>query len=247
MQHCLIGGSLSSVSAVFIRTIVQLCSNHLIQHKALIDLAYSQRTYRAHGLLSNMSSWGPDRIDLLLTGSDNGIYHKNWGGRSWVPGTTNFDKPISGTWVGNPVYISRQPNTVDALAVSTNGKLYHIAYDTKSGWNEPVSLGGEWIGPPCAVKQSKDRFDVLMVGLAGGLYHKVFDGGFKPSADAEWKSLGGNWRQELSAVSKGTATTSVYGLGMDNAVWEAKWNDQPSDKFSSLVMKPSSEVRIRDS
>ncbi|KAL8794962.1 MAG: hypothetical protein Q9195_002544 [Heterodermia aff. obscurata] len=181
-----------------------------------------------------MSSWGPDRIDLLLTGGDNGIYHKSWDGKNWVPGIVNFNKPISGTWIGNPVYVSREPNSVDALAVSTNGKLYHIAYDSKEGWKEPVSLGGEWVGPPCAVKKSNNRFDVLMVGLAGGLYHKVFDGGFKPAPDAEWKSLGGRWARALTAVSNGTAATNVYLLGMNNAVWEAKWNDKPSDKFTSL-------------
>ena len=185
-----------------------------------------------------MSSWGPDRMDVLLTGSDNGIYHKSWDGKHWVPDATTFNKPIAGTWIGNPVYITREPNSIDALAVSTNGKLYHIPYDTKGGWQEPVSLGGEWTGPPCAVKQSKDRFDVLMVGLAGGLYHKVFAGGeFTPAPDATWKALGGNWHPALSAVSKGTAKTSVYGLGRDNAVREAKWDNQPSDKFTSLVMR----------
>ncbi|KAL8714960.1 MAG: hypothetical protein Q9225_006476 [Loekoesia sp. 1 TL-2023] len=181
-----------------------------------------------------MTSWGANRIDLLLTGSDNGIYHKLWDGKDWIPGATNFDKAIPGTWVGNSVYFSRQPDSIDALAVSTNGKLYHIAYDTKGGWQEPVSLGGKWVGPPCAVKQSKDRFDVLMVGLAGALYHKVFDGGFKPTAEGQWKDLGGKWFAALSAVSKGTATTSIYGLGIDNAIWEAKWNDQPSNKFTNL-------------
>ena len=191
-----------------------------------------------------MSSWGPDRIDLLLTGGDNGIYHKNWDGKNWIPGTTSFNKPISGTWIGDPVYISREPNSIDALAVSTNGKLYHIAYDLKEGWKEPVSLGGEWLGPPCVVKQSKDRFEVLIVGAASGLYHKVFDGGFRPSPDAEWKALGGQWARGLSAVSNGTATTSVYLLGMNNAVWEAKWNDKPSDKFTSLVLKLRSEKRV---
>ena len=190
-----------------------------------------------------MTSWGPDRIDVLLTGSDNGVYHKSWDGKQWSPSVDSFDKAFPGTWVGNPVYFSRQTNSLDALAVSTNGKLYHIAFDTKVGWKEPVSLGGEWFGPPCAVKQSQDRFDVVMVGLAGGLYHKMFDGGFKPAADAEWKALGGNWHTQLSAVSKATATTSIYGLGLDNAVWEAKWDAQPSDKFSSLVGSSKSGLR----
>ena len=184
------------------------------------------------------------RIDVLICGADSGLYHKFWEGKRWSPGHTSFDKISAGTWVGQPVCITREPESIDAFAVNTDGKLYHIAFKNAS-WQEPKSLGGQWAGPPSAVNQGKDRIDIFMVGLASALYHKKFDGSkFTPDGE-NWTSIGGQFKGGVSLAVGGYYGLNVLTLGQNSTLYRKRWhNDQPaSDQWDVLVS--SLDMRIQ--
>ena len=37
-------------------------------------------------------SWGPNRLDLFVTGTDSALYHKWWNGSSWGPSLTGYER-----------------------------------------------------------------------------------------------------------------------------------------------------------
>lgn len=36
-------------------------------------------------------AWGPERLDVMVRGSDGAIYHKAWDGRTWQPSVTDYE------------------------------------------------------------------------------------------------------------------------------------------------------------
>lgn len=188
-----------------------------------------------------MVSWGPDRIDLLLLGSDSGLYHKFWDSKTWSPGDTGFDKIGTEVWAEAPVAVSRAEKSIDVFTVGTDGKLYRIAYEGGS-WKQPQRLGGAWGAQPAALVVSKDRVDVFQTGLNGSLNHKSFDGQLKPAGE-QFDALGGI-SKGVPAVARSGATVHGVIHGTDNAFWTTSWSDVNSisagnTKFNSLV-RPAS-------
>jgi hypothetical protein len=37
-------------------------------------------------------AWGPNRLDVFLTGTDSALYHKWWDGAGWGPSLTGYEK-----------------------------------------------------------------------------------------------------------------------------------------------------------
>ena len=37
------------------------------------------------------SSWGPNRLDVFVTGTDSALYHKWWDGSAWGPSVTGYE------------------------------------------------------------------------------------------------------------------------------------------------------------
>lgn len=187
-----------------------------------------------------MVSWGPDRIDLLLCGTDSSLYHKFWDGKTWSPGPSDFDKIGTQTWAEAPVTVSRQEKSIDTFTVGTDGKLYRIAFDNGS-WKQPQLLGGSWGTQPVALVASKDRVDVFHIGLNGGLFHKYFDGQLKPAGE-QFNSLGGTCKGVPAIARVGASDVYTCVLGTDNAIWATSWNNFESisgtANFTSLVRNP---------
>jgi hypothetical protein len=38
-----------------------------------------------------VTSWGPDRLDVFVVGTDGGMYHKWWDGTAWGPSITGYE------------------------------------------------------------------------------------------------------------------------------------------------------------
>ena len=36
-------------------------------------------------------SWGPNRLDIFVVGTDKALYHKAWDGSSWQPSLTDLE------------------------------------------------------------------------------------------------------------------------------------------------------------
>jgi hypothetical protein len=38
-----------------------------------------------------VASWGPDRLDVFITGANSQLFHKWWNGSSWGPSLTGYE------------------------------------------------------------------------------------------------------------------------------------------------------------
>jgi hypothetical protein len=37
-------------------------------------------------------SWGPNRLDVFVEGTDSALYHKWWDGQAWGPSVTGYER-----------------------------------------------------------------------------------------------------------------------------------------------------------
>ena len=37
-------------------------------------------------------AWGPNRLDVFVTGTDSALYHKWWNGSAWGPSVTGYER-----------------------------------------------------------------------------------------------------------------------------------------------------------
>jgi repeat uncharacterized protein DUF346 len=38
-----------------------------------------------------VAAWGPNRLDVFVTGTDSALYHKWWNGAAWGPSLTGYE------------------------------------------------------------------------------------------------------------------------------------------------------------
>ena len=93
-----------------------------------------------------VASWGTNRLDVVVVGSDDAFYHKSYDGTNWSPsGPTNWT-PLGGklnTRVA-PVLAAPQPNWLEVFTKGTDSKWYTNSYNGTSwaGWiGHDVILG----------------------------------------------------------------------------------------------------------
>src|SRR5438132_779091 len=65
-------------------------------------------------------SWGPNRIDVFVQGTDNALYTKSWHGVIWSDYPQVGANPI----VGQPSVVSWGPNRIDFFVQGTDNALY---------------------------------------------------------------------------------------------------------------------------
>ena len=46
-------------------------------------------------------SWGPNRLDVFVLGTNSALYHKWWNGSAWGPSLTGYEH-MGGRILGNP-------------------------------------------------------------------------------------------------------------------------------------------------
>ena len=88
-------------------------------------------------------AWGPDRLDVFVTGTDGALYHKWWNGSAWGPSLTGFER-MGGVCVGDPEVATWGPNRLDVFVIGTDSALYHKWWNG-SAWG-PSLTGYEYMG-----------------------------------------------------------------------------------------------------
>jgi hypothetical protein len=66
------------------------------------------------------ASWGPNRIDTFVRGTENAIYHKWWDGTAW-----RAWECLSSILNESPGAVLWGPNRIDTFAPGTDNSLYH--------------------------------------------------------------------------------------------------------------------------
>jgi hypothetical protein len=106
------------------------------------------------GILTSVptvTSWAPNRLDIVATGTDYAAYHKWWDGSSWG-GFEDF----GGIFTSELAITSWGANRLDFFGRGTDNACYHKWWDG-AAWGGYEDLGGILVGPITAVDWGNDR------------------------------------------------------------------------------------------
>src|SRR5262249_4751139 len=99
-------------------------------------------------------SWGTDRLDIFGLGTDDGMYHKVWDGRNWLPSHEEW-KNLGGRFNCAPTAVCTHSGALYIFGLGTNNRMFYKAFGVnmlgarnwmpiEDGAWDP-SLGGEFI------------------------------------------------------------------------------------------------------
>ncbi|MBX3326817.1 MAG: S8 family serine peptidase [Nitrospira sp.] len=169
------------------------------------------------GILSsppNCVSWGLNRIDCFVLGTDNAMYHRWWNGSAWG-GWEN----LGGVLQSPPNCVSWGINRIDCFGVGTDSALWHRWWDG-SAWGGWESLGGVLQSTPNCVSWGANRIDCFAVGTDHAMWHRWWNG----SSWGGWESLGGILMSEPNCVAWGPNRLDCFAAGTDYAMYHRWWN-----------------------
>jgi hypothetical protein len=160
--------------------------------------------------------------DLVLRGTDNGIYHRAYASGSWAsswdtPGGATNDQPACVEYNGFLYVVVR----------GTDNSLYFNQYNTVFlRWGSWVALGGATSSPPTLIYDdysSNPRLELFVRGTDNGIYHKAgtISAGLVTWAGS-WESFGGTTPSAVSAAwgtGADDATVWVLVQGTDNNIY----------------------------
>ena len=92
---------------------------------------------------SPVVSWGANRIDAFVLGTDRALYHKWWNGSAWGPSVTGYEA-MGGICTSVPQAVAWGPNRLDVFVTGTDSALYHKWWNG-SAWG-PSLTGYEYMG-----------------------------------------------------------------------------------------------------
>jgi len=152
-----------------------------------------------------------NRLDLVVRGFDDRIYHKSLINGAW---SQSWDSPSGGT-IGAMVAVS-DGSSLHVVVVGGASSLWYnslsLFSNTWTGW---VYLSGSTPSTPALVwTPGLDRLDLVVRGMDNGLYHKSLENGVWSPA---WDSLDGLTSNAPAAASDGS-TLRVEVVGMDDSL-----------------------------
>ncbi len=154
-------------------------------------------------------SWGPNRVDVFVRGTDGNVYINNTDnastGFSWYGwGFLGKANPyFSGqAYTGAVTAVAWGPNRLDVF--SREGSTFYYKawtgsywYPSQEGWETIASIPGDytWNASPVPVSWGPNRIDLFVFNgdtvSTSTLYHKYTDGnGWFPTGGHGWESLG---------------------------------------------------------
>ena len=169
-------------------------------------------------------SWGPNRLDVFVVGTDHALWHRWWDGSTW-----GGWESLGGVLTSQPHVVSWGPNRLDVFVIGTDHALWHKWWDG-SAWGGWESLGGVLHSQPKAVAWGPNRLDIFAIGSDSAVWHKWWNG----SAWGGWESLGGSLFSEVNAVARRPNRLDVFAIGTDNAVYRRWWNGSTWGGWESL-------------
>jgi hypothetical protein len=166
-----------------------------------------------------VASWGANRLDLFVKGTDNALWHRFWDGNSWS-GWEN----LGGALVGGPAAVSWGPNRLDVFVRGTDNAMYHRFW-TGSAWSGWERFGdGSLTSAPAVASWTAGRLDVFVRGTDNAVYHRFFAGAW-----SGWERLGGQLASDPAAVSWGPNRIDVFGTSstdtsLAHTFWDGSWH-----------------------
>jgi serine protease AprX len=171
-------------------------------------------------------TWGANRLDAFVVGTDSALYHKYWNGSAWGPSLTTYEF-MGGTLASDPEVVAWGPTRLDAFVLGTDSALYH-KYWNGSAWGPSLTgyefMGGTLVGQPKVVAWGPNRLDAFAVGTDSALYHKYWNGAAWGPSLTTYEFMGGTITSDPEAVAWGPNRLDVFVRGTDGALYHKWWN-----------------------
>jgi hypothetical protein len=171
---------------------------------------------------------GAGYADLLVRGTDNGIYHQHYIVSSLSSWGSSWDSP-SGQTSDQPACVAVNISGAYYLYVvvrGTDNALYFNLYEPSLSkpWGTWVGLGGATNSPPTLIYDdygSNPRLELFVRGTDNAIYHKA---GTINSAGGvtwagSWESAGGATPSAVTALWGGSDVVDAFVQGTNNAVY----------------------------
>jgi hypothetical protein len=173
----------------------------------------------AAGTGAGVCSWGSDRQDVFVVGSDGSVYH------TWDAGDTGLldIESLGGAVSATPAATSPAVNTLYVFARGGSGILYWKKWNGTSwtawgGFADTLAVGA---GPAACSYGS--RVDAFYEGTNGHLYQKT-----STNAGSTWGSgtqLTPTITATPTAITTAAGHISVFARGSDGALWWMRTTD----------------------
>ena len=181
-----------------------------------VTVSTSQAWSSLGGLMGSgigASSWGSNRVDAFVEGTDGGLWQNTWTGGAWS-GWTQLDGIIS----GGPAAVDWSAGRIDVFARGQDRGLYH-RYSDGGSWSGWENLGHTLAYGPTVASWGPQRLDIFVVGLDHQLWHKCWNG----QSWGPWEPLGGILTSQPAAVAWGPNQIDIVARGADNQLWHLAW------------------------
>ncbi|GEM_PF-5483923 len=140
-----------------------------------------------------LSTWGGERLDACVRGSDAGLWHAWRDGGGW-----SRWESLGGRLTSAPAAVSWGHGRLDVVAVGTDKAVWHRWFEGR--WAQWESLGGSTGNAPAICSWGPGRLDIFVRGDDGSLWQRYFDGAWSEG----WVPLGGQ-------IYSPAATSSRFG------------------------------------
>ncbi len=206
------------------------------------DVQGVQKLYGANdfedrgGLLINepvACSWGYNRSDAFIVGTDGACYHQYNNGDGWSDYENlggNFKMfPIPTMMAALPLTtVSWGKNHLDIYGRGTDGAVYQKFWNNDAGkWEGWNKIGDNTFNDaPKAVCWSPGRVDLFVVGKDNALWHNWWEFGANSNQWGGWENLGGYLKTgTLSVVSQAKGKLDIFGIGGDDAMYVKRFDN----------------------
>ena len=172
-----------------------------------------------------ISTWGPNRLDIFVRGSDSHLYWRNLSGTTWSAWSS-----LGGNIADQPAAVSWGANRVDVFSRGSGNDLQHIYYSNGT-WSNWESLGLSISLGPAVSSWGANRLDVFAKSSTGNnLIHRWYSNGWQNGSD----NLGGSIASSPSAVSWGSNRIDIVARGTGNDVVHLYWDTNHWSNWESL-------------
>jgi hypothetical protein len=171
-------------------------------------------------------SWGANRLDVFVLGTDRAMYHKWWDGSAWGPSVTGYEGQ-GGICQSAPEVATWGPDRLDAFVLGTDRAVYHKWWNG-SAWGPSLTgyeyMGGVCQSPPRVATWAHDRIDLFVLGTDRAVYHKWWNGSAWGPSLTGYEYMGGICQSPPRVATWAHDRIDLFVLGTDRAVYHKWWN-----------------------
>ena len=183
------------------------------------------------------STWGVNRLDAFVTGTDGILYHRFFNGTSWtweaLPGEASTADASS---------ISTTSGSIDVFIRGADGGIWRRTFTGGNGGTWSASwqrIGGVIVGAPAAVSIGSGKIDVFVQGTDNHLWLAAFDG----ISTWTWSNPGGVLGAPPSALSASAGSAAAFLRGADGALWRWATTGGWTPLGGKILGKPAASTR----